>query len=186
MLSATKADVLTPANAVTTLGLLLTAAGSIRLDTPAGFWLVTVGKLMDVIDGQVARRTHTSNFGALYDITADKFTMLIIVIAAFYYRLVPLPFLIFILFYHGLVAAMASDAILHKLDADPSRLGKYTMALHICAILLFIFANVMHTAHHAVYLLAVVVAALGVATGIVCLIRYIRDYIRRVYKPYHK
>jgi phosphatidylglycerophosphate synthase len=186
MLKVSRTDLVTPANAITTLGIVLTAAGSVRLNTPAGVWLAAVGKLMDGLDGPVARRTHTSNFGATYDITADKITMLILIVSTYYYHLVPASFLLFIVLYHGLVAAMASDAMLHNFDADPSRLGKFTMALHIAAILLFIYANVLHFAHHFVLYCAVAVALIGVAVGVVSFTHYAQDYIKKVYKPYHK
>ncbi|HSW79256.1 MAG TPA: CDP-alcohol phosphatidyltransferase family protein [Candidatus Saccharimonadales bacterium] len=185
MRKASRADVLTPANAITTAGLLLTAAGALILNTPLGFWLVIIGKFMDVIDGQVARRTHTSNFGADYDAIADKITVLILVLSTFYYHLVPLPFLIFLVIYHGIIAVIGLDALFHSIDADPSRLGKYTMTLHMLAIGLFIFDGVFHFAHQAVFILAIAVALTGVSTGIICLTRYIREYIDRVYKPFH-
>ena len=168
------------------LSMSLGPAGALKLDTPLGFWLVAIGKFMDVLDGQVARRTHSSNFGADYDAIADKITVLLLVISAFYYQLVPLPFLLFIICYHGLISLMGLDALFHNIDAEPSRLGKNTMVLHILAIALFVFASEFQFAQQLAIILAFMTALAGVLAGIICLKRYIHEYIERVYKPFHR
>jgi CDP-diacylglycerol---glycerol-3-phosphate 3-phosphatidyltransferase len=64
------------ANALTTVGLLLTAAATWAVANGhpvAGAWLLVAGGLMDVLDGAVARGTNRATpFGGFYDSVTDR------------------------------------------------------------------------------------------------------------------
>ncbi len=63
-------------NTITTIGTLCTIAGGVLYalgHIMIGGWLLGVTALFDVLDGEVARRTHRSSvFGAFYDSTLDR------------------------------------------------------------------------------------------------------------------
>lgn len=63
-------------NALTTLGLILTATGAglvVAGHPTAGGWVLVAGGLMDTFDGAVARATAKSTpFGAFYDSVTDR------------------------------------------------------------------------------------------------------------------
>lgn len=175
-----RADLITPANALTTLGIILTIVGAIRLDTIAGFLIVGSGKFLDIADGLVARRTHTSDFGAFFDASADKLTALILLIAAYHFRIAPVAFLLFVFLYHGSIAVMALDAERHGIRTRPSRLGKNTMFLHVGALLLFALAKAVTTGHNLIYACAAIVAITGIIAGVLSFASYVEAYRTRV------
>jgi phosphatidylglycerophosphate synthase len=177
-----KADLLTPANAVTITGVLLTAIGALSLDTPGGVSLAITGKFLDMVDGPVARRTHVSTFGARFDSIADKVTVLILIVAAFHFHLVPGLFLLFLLAYHVLVFAMAADAVRRGVEAHATQIGKYTMFLQITALLLSVVSNVSTAAYQFIHPATVIFIALSVVVGSVSFAYYVRGYVREVLK----
>ncbi|MBA2471501.1 MAG: hypothetical protein DLM61_04285 [Pseudonocardiales bacterium] len=66
-------DVATVPNLVSAAGLLLTVHGARRLHTPAGIAEVAVGRLLDLVDGYLARALdQSSQFGAGLDAIFDK------------------------------------------------------------------------------------------------------------------
>lgn len=180
MLRVSRADLITPANALTTLGVVLTIVGAIRLDTVAGFFIVGSGKFLDIADGLVARRTHTSNFGAFFDASADKLTALVLLIAAYHFRIAPIAFLLFVFFYHGSIAAMALDAERHGIRTRPTRLGKNTMFLHIGALLFFALAKAVTTGHDIIYASAAIIAIAGIVAGVLSFAHYVEAYKKEV------
>ena len=68
--------------AISAAGLGLVTYGAQHIDTKAGKVAIGAGRAFDLIDGVVARRTHTeSNAGAIADATCDKAGMGIIALA---------------------------------------------------------------------------------------------------------
>jgi phosphatidylglycerophosphate synthase len=134
-------DILTPANAVTLLGLGLTIVGAARLDTGLGFLLVVIGKLLDIADGRVARRTHTSRFGTVMDTTADKITSLVLLLSAYHFNLVPVAFLLFVFWQHLTVAAITVYATLSGVALRVTAVGRQNMFLNSLALFLLIATN---------------------------------------------
>ena len=66
-------DIATVPNLVSIAGLLLTVHGARRLHTPTGIAEVTVGRLLDLVDGYLARALdQSSQFGAGLDAIFDK------------------------------------------------------------------------------------------------------------------
>ena len=66
-------DIATIPNAISALGALLVWHGSNHLDTGWGFGSTLAGRVADLLDGQIARKTgQTSDLGAAVDATLDK------------------------------------------------------------------------------------------------------------------
>jgi phosphatidylglycerophosphate synthase len=66
-------DIATVPNLVSVAGLLLTVHGARRLHTPTGIAEVAVGRLLDLVDGYLARALdQSSQFGAGLDAMFDK------------------------------------------------------------------------------------------------------------------
>jgi cardiolipin synthase len=66
-------EIATVPNLVSVAGLLLTVHGARRLHTPAGIAEVAVGRLLDLVDGYLARALdQSSQFGAGLDAVLDK------------------------------------------------------------------------------------------------------------------
>jgi len=96
--------VITPANIVSVMGLLLVTWGADDLRGNAwvfGLSLIAMGRLADLADGLVANYTKTkSRFGEAVDATCDKLAIGIIVIAALVAHVIPVWFLAVILAYN--------------------------------------------------------------------------------------
>lgn len=137
----TRQTILTVPNAVSVAGFVLVIIGSTRLDSWLGFGLVAVGRLMDLVDGKLARSTHhASRFGAALDATLDKFAGLAIIIALWHYGMAPVWALLAIVLQNianGIATALAQRAHPgHSLV--PSRSGKYAMAVQNLAMTAFV------------------------------------------------
>jgi phosphatidylglycerophosphate synthase len=173
-------DIMTPANGITVVGLCLTIVGCFMLNTWLGLGLVALGKLCDNLDGFVARRTHTSEFGADMDALADKVSGVIILLSCWHFATVPFWFVAFCFLQHISVTILAvvASAKHHPLKVVP--IGKYNMFLHICALLLFTAAiHLNGVVHSPVIVLAYLLAIAGVVTGLVTLATY-EQHFRRI------
>jgi len=179
-------DIVTPANAITIAGLLLTLFGALRLDTVSGLVMTIAGRGLDMVDGPVSRRTHTSHIGALLDAGSDKVSMLALLIAMYYFGLAPTLFLSFIFVYHAAIVYMSLSGEKHGVEAKPTVLGKYTMFLHLAALLSFALSADITSYTIAVYDAAAVLALAGVVAGVISLYRYVELYIRNVRSKLHK
>jgi len=178
--SSVLSDVLTPANAITIVGFALTVIGAFKLNTFSGLVLAASGRVLDIVDGAVARRTHASHLGALLDAGADKISMLAMLIAMYYFQLAPVLFLSFVFVYHAAIVYMSLNGEKHGVEAKPTVLGKYTMFLHIAALLSFALSDVITRYSVAVYDVAAVFAMAGVVAGVISLYRYVELYITNV------
>lgn len=157
----------TAANAVTATGLLLTVFGSIRLDSVLGFLSILAGRLFDLVDGLVARKTGSSEFGAKLDAVADKLAVLAIVIGAWYFQLLPKWFLIFLIAQHMFVTVLVIIASVIGNPIKVSQMGKNNMFLHMLTLVVFIGASLTSDFwNDALGLLENILAALSVAYGI--------------------
>lgn len=178
-------DIFTLANVITVAGLVLTLVGAFKLNTFHGLSLAVVGRTLDMVDGPVARRTRTSHFGALLDAGSDKVSMLAILVATYYFQLAPVLFLSFVFVYHVSILYMSLDGERHGVAAKPTRLGKYTMFLHLCALLGFVLSDVITKYTVTTYDAAAILALIGVVTGVVSLYKYVEIYLRTV-RALHK
>jgi phosphatidylglycerophosphate synthase len=109
------ADVLTLPNAISAVGLGLVLKGSARADTGWGISLTVAGRLLDLLDGKVARMTgQTSQFGAAVDAAFDKAGVLAIGVNEWRYRVAPRP---------ALLAIAAQNAVNLTATAMSARFG---------------------------------------------------------------
>lgn len=70
-----RTDILTIPNVMSLAGAVLAWRGAKRINTTAGVAQVVAGRLIDTLDGTVARQTgQTSNFGVIVDAGLDKTT----------------------------------------------------------------------------------------------------------------
>jgi len=67
-----KQDIFTPANAVTIVGGALAVHGATHIHELSGVLEFGAGRMLDICDGFIARRTHSSPFGEGLDATVDK------------------------------------------------------------------------------------------------------------------
>lgn len=109
------ADVFTLPNAISAVGLGLVLKGSARADTGWGIGLTVAGRLLDLLDGKVARMTgQTSQLGAAVDAAFDKAGVLAIGVNEWRYRVAPRP---------ALLAIAAQNAVNLAATAVSARLG---------------------------------------------------------------
>lgn len=169
----TSRDVFSPANIVTVVGFGLVVYGSMRLNTAAGFWMVLVGRLLDLLDGPIARRTHTSRLGAVLDATVDKFTVLSITVGLLAYSLAPTIIVGYILLQNLLIAAMNIVSAQRKIAVDTTRAGKLNIFLQMCCMIAFAGSAVVTGWLHAVL---VGVAYAAVLCSLPAAVRATTDY----------
>ena len=139
----TRRTLLTWPNAVSIVGFTLVLAGTLHLDTWAGFGLVVAGRLADMADGRLARSTHhTSRFGALLDATLDKLAVLAMIIAMWAHAMAPAWILLVIVLQNvinTLATAVAEQSHPGR-NLKPSRSGKYAMAVQNLALASFVIS----------------------------------------------
>lgn len=138
-----KEDVMSPANAISAVGFGLTVLGTAHVDRLSGVAMIGVGRTLDLVDGYVARRTHTSEFGAVVDATFDKLGMAAILIQGYRHEVAPDAVL-------GLIAAFnVVNAVANVYtdrkgaEAKTSKSGKYGMFGQNVAIGGFALANAL-------------------------------------------
>ena len=151
-------DVFSPANIVTIIGFGMTSYGSFRLNTAVGFWLVLFGRLLDVLDGPIARRTHTSRLGAVLDATVDKFTVLAITLGLFAYDLAPHTIVAYILSQNLLIALMNIVSARRKIAVESTRAGKLNIFMQMSCMILFAGGALMTGWQHTALLVVAYIA----------------------------
>ena len=124
-------DVLTVPNAISAVGLGLVLHGSRRADTGWGITETVVGRLLDLLDGKVARMLNqSSEFGAGIDAAFDKAGVLAIGINEWRFRIAPRPALLVIAAQNAvnLVATAVATRLGGDEDLAPVVDGKSAMA----------------------------------------------------------
>lgn len=115
MASFRAADILTIPNAISAVGLGLVLHGSARVDTGRGIAETVIGRLLDLLDGKVARKLHqSSEFGAGIDAAFDKAGILAIGINEWRGNIAPKP---------ALLAIAVQNAVNLTATAIATRLG---------------------------------------------------------------
>lgn len=137
-------DVLSPANALTLLGLILTIYGCLYLTTWKGYIFALLGRNLDTLDGIVARHTHTSEFGSMLDAIADKFAMVAILIATRVNDMVPVNLWLFFLLYNSFSVIINWIAGLRGAKPGAFQSGRLSMFLSNWSIGFFVLAYVGH------------------------------------------
>jgi phosphatidylglycerophosphate synthase len=152
-LAARTQGLVTPGNVFTIVGMLLTVAGFLALYRHA-FWqafvLVIVGRFCDILDGHIARLTHTSGpVGEGLDAFMDKLVIGVGAVTLVAVHAVPLALLIPVIAIQVLVALVVMAARQLQVRIHPSRIGKYsTFALWI-AILCYLARYLAYELHQA-------------------------------------
>lgn len=131
------ADVLTVPNAISAVGLGLVLKGSAHADTGWGIGLTVAGRLLDLLDGIVARRMNqSSQFGAGIDAAFDKVGVLAIGVNEWRYRIAPRSALLAIAAQNAV--NLAATAISTRLGGDeelaPAKDGKRAMGYQNAAL----------------------------------------------------
>lgn len=140
----TARDILTPANAITLAGLLVTLAGSFYLDSTLGLVLVLIGRSLDLVDGPVARATKTTKFSVFFDPTADKIALAGIIAAVIYYDMAPLPVVLYIIAQNLVVSILSIIAQKRQVAVGALIPGKLNLFFQTVAIFLFVIAHIFH------------------------------------------
>lgn len=139
--SISRADVFSPANAVSLVGLTFTIYGALNIHSLAGVLILGLGRFIDIFDGKVARATHVSPLGALVDATCDKIGMAFLLPAVWFAGIAPYWLLIYI------AAQNVSNIVLSWLTAKrgttpaASRSGKYAMFLQNMSLGFYALGN---------------------------------------------
>lgn len=129
-------DIVTPANLFTLGGLALTIKGSGRLGTLRGTGEILSGRLLDLADGWIARRTNTATeLGATADATADKIATGALLWGAMKNNLMPKPAAYFIASQNAANAAAAVVGRYRGVEMESSRGGKINTALQSAALI---------------------------------------------------
>ena len=124
-------DIFTVPNAISAVGLGLVVHGSARADTGWGITETVIGRLLDLLDGKVARMLNqSSEFGAGIDAAFDKAGVLAIGINEWRGRIAPRPALLAIAVQNAV--NLAATALATRLGGDdelaPAVDGKSAMA----------------------------------------------------------
>lgn len=138
----TRADIFSPANGISLIGLSMAIYGSLTIATLAGVLILGVGRIIDVFDGPIARRTHTSGFGALVDATCDKVGIAFLVTAVWFAGYAPVWLLIYVLLQN--IANVFISWLTARRGAKPaaSHYGKYAMFLQNTSIGMYCLGGV--------------------------------------------
>jgi phosphatidylglycerophosphate synthase len=139
-------DILTPANAITLLGLVLSVIGSFNLNRGLGLGLVIVGRMLDLVDGPVARASHhTTKFSIIFDPIADKLALASIIIAVIHFQLAPMFVIFYIVVQNAVVSYLSIKAERQNKAVGAVIPGKLNMFFQTSAIMLFIWAHFVST-----------------------------------------
>jgi cardiolipin synthase len=136
-------QMMTPANGITLIGLVLTLAGCFYLNSWLGLSLVVLGRLLDLVDGPVARATRKTEFSVFFDPTADKIALGAILISILLFGLVPWPVILYILLQNLVVVVLSLRANKYKKAVGAVIPGKLNMFFQQSSIVLFVTAHLV-------------------------------------------
>jgi phosphatidylglycerophosphate synthase len=169
--AATTHGLVTPGNAVTVLGLVLSLVGVWYIYNDAlapGLALLAVGRLADMADGLVADNTHTkSPVGELLDAGCDKLVAGVVLIAFLAGHIIPLLPLVVLLAQTVINIASSIVARRRGRELHPSTLGKRAAVVEWLVVFWFLLARLI--APHSVFL-ADVCNVIGYASLLVFII----------------
>jgi phosphatidylglycerophosphate synthase len=137
----TKHDVLTAANAITLLGLILTLIGCFYLDSLVGLGLIVAGRALDLVDGPVARATQQTRFSVIWDPIADKLALLGIVIGVLAFQIAPWWIVLYIVLQNLTTTLLATRAYKQQQTKGALIPGKLNMFFQMSCVILFIASN---------------------------------------------
>jgi phosphatidylglycerophosphate synthase len=164
----TSKDILSPANAISVAGFGLSVHGASRVNTVCGVLEMGLGSAGDVLDGPVARRTHTSWFGKFLDASLDKVRIAVMVREAWRKGAAPKPLLGAFVVQNAANAVLTTYAEAHGIDLDANKKGKRSMFLQSLSIGSFALGNATERAilEKASKTVGIVSAIGGLALGV--------------------
>jgi phosphatidylglycerophosphate synthase len=136
-------DILTPANVISAAGLVLSLYGATHINEMSGVLQYGAGRVLDLIDGPVARRTYTSRLGAKVDGAFDKAAVVFALAAAAYTDSSPKPVVWAVFSFNSINAAATVYADRQNAEPVTSKAGKYAMFGQNVALGSFLLANAM-------------------------------------------
>lgn len=145
------ADVFTVPNLISAIGLGLVLHGSRRADTGWGIAETVAGRLLDLLDGKVARMLdQSSEFGAGIDAAFDKAGVLAIGVNEWRGRLAPRPALLVIAVQNAvnLAATAAATRLAGDTELAPVKEGKSAMAYQNGALGAYAVATLLRKNRH--------------------------------------
>jgi phosphatidylglycerophosphate synthase len=139
--------VVTAANALTVIGLMLVLTGLVLIGAKeywAGVIIVAAGRLCDVLDGIVAEATGTkSRLGESLDASFDKLALLAVFVVLPIVGIMPWWMVAILLVPNLLNSILATIAVRRAIVLHPSRAGKLSMAYSSAAILIIVLLQVV-------------------------------------------
>jgi cardiolipin synthase len=149
------------------------------------FWIFVLAAISDVLDGALARRFGwESRLGGLLDPLADKFLVAAGFVGLWFAGVAP-GWLLLLVLGRDLViiaGAFAYQGLVAVLQPAPTRLGKLTTLVQLCAVLLG-FGHLLlgHGDARAVLVVSLLVAAFTLASGL----HYVVTWSRRAWQMRH-
>jgi phosphatidylglycerophosphate synthase len=137
----TKADIFSPANAISLIGLTLTIYGSLHIKSLIGVLILGTGRFIDIFDGKIARATHVSRFGAIVDATCDKIGIAFLVPAIWAAHIAPIWLLVYILAQNLLNVVFSVLATARKAKPTSSQYGKHAMFMQNISLGFYALGN---------------------------------------------
>jgi cardiolipin synthase (CMP-forming) len=175
-----KRDLLLPGSLVTLAGLVLTVVGATLLNHWAGIGLILLGRSLDLLDGPIARATHTvTALTVILDPIADKLALVAIVLGLIYYQLAPWQAIIYVAGANLVVAALSTIAE-RKGNARGALIpGKLAMFFQSTALILFALAPLLPSQTQIIHTLAISSILLSMPCVGLAIIRYGQQALQR-------
>jgi phosphatidylglycerophosphate synthase len=179
-LAARTQGVVTPANGISLLGAVITIMGLTLFYQQhylLGIVFVGIGRICDVLDGHVARSTHTTSpVGEGVDAALDKLVVLLATVLLVMAHVLPLVLAAILILIQLIIAAL-SLAVRHDgTGIHPTRTGKYAMFALWLSIGLFMIAHVLDTgaASTVFFWVGATLMSLTILADVVALKEYVR------------
>lgn len=144
----TDGKILTLPNAISVLGLGMVIKGCTNIESVGGLGLIVGGRLMDLLDGYVARhiKGQESNLGKIIDATSDKIANLAILLSLWGSGLAPKPVLGAFLAQNVFNAAVTTTKLIKNPEEvyETPKAGKYSTALSVVSMGSFAAAEILN------------------------------------------
>lgn len=130
-LAAATNGIVSPANIITIIGFGLVMYGLIQIARDqywTGLILLTVGRLLDIVDGVVAEATKTkSPLGELLDASLDKISTIVTILVLLLTNIAPWWVMLILLIPQVAIAVFTLIQRRRNIKLHPSRFGKLSM-----------------------------------------------------------
>lgn len=167
--------VVSPANAITVVGLGIVIVGLAAI-LQQQFWtgvvLLSVGRLLDIVDGLVAEATHTkSPLGEIFDAVADKIGTILTIFTLLFAQVAYWWVIVALVVPQVVIALVIMIKKTRGSTVHPTRQGKLSMAAAWVGIVGLILSKALHDPF-ALTAVVYVIIALSFALGLYALWQY--------------